>query len=147
MNLLFNGLDLGLRKSISFSLVSSHHPCSIWLLLSQYTLLLPKRISKRGSAQRFQNPMLGTGQGFGYNHALFWCQWLPMDETNLLGWSLNMTSTCLEHKTRIAQAESRMEKKPLFHDVAYAKIGHYWLVNNIIYHGQVGQMQKKIFQP
>jgi hypothetical protein len=26
-----------------------------------------------------------------------------------------------------------MEKKSLFHDVAYAIIGNYWLVNNIIY--------------
>ena len=48
----------------------------------------------------------------------FWCQWLCMDETNLLGWSLNMTSTCLEHKTRIALAESRIERESLFHDVA-----------------------------
>ena len=48
-----------------------------------------------------QNNMLGVHLGFSYNHALFWCQWLSMDEINLLGWSLNMTSTCLEHKTRI----------------------------------------------
>ena len=89
--------------------------------------------------------MLGVGQGFGYNHALFWCQWLPMDETNLLGWSLNMTSTCLEHKTRIAQAESRMEKKPLFHDVAYAIILNYQLVNNMISYGQVDQALKNYF--
>ena len=26
-----------------------------------------------------------------------------------------------------------MEKKSLFHDVAYAIIGNYWLANNIIY--------------
>ena len=99
------------------------------------------------SAQRFQNPMLGTGQGFGYNHALFWCQWLPMDETNLLGWSLNMTSTCLEHKTRIAQAESRMEKKPLFHDVAYAKIDLLACKQYQISWIGCSDTKKKIFQP
>ena len=68
-------------------------------------------------------------QGFSYNHALFRCQWLFMDEIYFLGWSLNMTSTCLEHKTRITQVESRMDKKSLFHDVTYAMIGNYWLVN------------------
>ena len=52
-----------------------------------------------------------------------------MDKIYFLGWSLNMTSTCLEHKTRITQVESRMEKKSLFHDVTYAMIGNYWLVN------------------
>ena len=54
----------------------------------------------------------------GYYHALFWCQWLPMDENYLLRWSLNMKSTCLEHKTRITYEESRMENK--FKDSAYA---------------------------
>ena len=45
-----------------------------------------------------QKHMLGVGQGFGYNHTLFWCQWLLMDENYFPGWSLNMGSTCLEHK-------------------------------------------------
>ena len=54
-----------------------------------------------------------------------------MDESYFLGWSLDMTSTFLEYKTRIAQAEFRIEKKSLFHDVAYAIIHNYWLVNNI----------------
>ena len=85
--------------------------------------------------------MLGVGQGFSYNHALFWCHWLPMNENYFLKWSLDMTSTSLEHKTRIAQAETRMEKKSL----SYAKIGNYQLVNNIIYHEQVGQISKKYF--
>ena len=42
-----------------------------------------------------------------------------MDEIYFQGWSLNMTSTSLEHKTRI----TRMEKKSL------GMIGNYWLVN------------------
>ena len=32
-----------------------------------------------------------VGCPFSYNHALFWCQWLPMDENYFLRWSLNMT--------------------------------------------------------
>ena len=84
-------------------------------------------------------------QGFSYNHALFRCQWLFMDEIYFLGWSLNMTSTCLEHKTRITQADSRMEKKSLFHDVAYAIILNYQLVNNMISYGQVDQALKNYF--
>ena len=60
----------------------------------------------------FQNNMLGVGSGFSYNQALFSWQRLPMDEKYFLGWSLNMTSTCLEHKTRITLAKSMMEKKP-----------------------------------
>ena len=46
--------------------------------------------------------LLNFGEEFSFNHALFWCHWLPMDENYFLGWSLDMTSTCLEHKTRIA---------------------------------------------
>ena len=51
----------------------------------------------------FQNNMLGVSLGFSYNHALFWCQWLSIDENYFLGWSLKMTSTCLEHKTSECQ--------------------------------------------
>ena len=40
-----------------------------------------------------------------------------------------------------------MEKESLFHDVAYAIIGNYWLANNIIYHGLVDQIQKKPEEP
>ena len=49
----------------------------------------------------FQNNMMGVGSGFSYNHALFWRQWLPMGKNYFSEWSLNMTSTCLGHKTRI----------------------------------------------
>ena len=52
--------------------------------------------------QGSKSPCWVSVRDFGYNHALFWCQWLPMDESYFLGWSLNMTSTSLEHKTRIA---------------------------------------------
>ena len=93
----------------------------------------------------FQNNMLGVSLGFSYNHALLWCQWLSIDENYFLQWSLNMTSTCLEHKTRITQADSRMEKKSLFHDVAYAIILNYQLVNNMISYGQVDQALKNYF--
>ena len=66
------------------------------------------------SAQRFQFHMLGVGQEFSRRNALFWCHRLPMYENYFLGWSLDMTSTCLEHKTRIAQAESRIGKESYF---------------------------------
>ena len=79
------------------------------------------------------------------NHALFRFQWLFMGEIYFLGWSLNMASTCLEHKTRITQADSRMEKKSLFHDVAYAIILNHQLVNNMISYGQVDQALKNYF--
>ena len=51
-----------------------------------------------------------------------------MYENYFLGWSLNMTSTCLEHKTRITKVESRIGKKSYFHGnvtsmFTYAKIG------------------------
>ena len=81
-------------------------------------------------------------QGFSYNHALFRCQWLFMDEIYFLGWSLNMTSTCLEHRTRMTQADSRMEKKSLFHD---AIILNHQLVNNMISYKQVDQALKNYF--
>ena len=70
-----------------------------------------------------------------------------MDENYFLGWSLDMTSICLEYKTRIVKAESMMEKKSFFHDVAYAIIGNYWLANNIIYIIDRLVSYEKIFQP
>ena len=79
----------------------------------------------------FQNNMLGVGLGFSYNHALFWCQWLSIDENYFLRWSLNMTSTCLEHKTRIT-SEFRIEKKSHF-GMLLSNSSHHPLVNEIRY--------------
>ena len=69
---------------------------------------------KKNELQRFQFHMLGVGQEFSCRNIFFWCQRLPMYENYFLGWSLDMTSTCLEHKTRIAQAESRIGKESYF---------------------------------
>ena len=51
------------------------------------------------TALRFQNNMLGVGQGFCHSQTLFWCQCPFVNESYFLGWSLNRTSTYIEHKS------------------------------------------------